>query len=1203
MSRSAPWRSSVKRLFWALLAILLFASPVAAQDVLTIEQSQVAGMSGLRAHWDKPIMLSETGRREVKDAVVKDRGQTAVWGTDQSGPIAFDAQHRYLLVRFPDAARKIAQALSSGKSVAKVELVLPYRDEELWPQSTRGADFPTADGYRFRMNWDVDKLYRSNRPNWHAVAHVLRKPWTADVNIGPTYNAAINGAVYWKRFGASDPQEDRFPQQLGPVEVSSYKPDGRMDVTAVLTDAAFGKSLSERLSVLADCGFVVNKWETYDARFTPPVVYEWAVSTGPRAILIQQPKLVVTFKAGAGESVNVNPPAPVDVNALAAKLTAKPQGQPTAVVPTYEQIVALNEKFLSRPAWMPDWQYERVMQLLKLESGGKLPMFFQLLVPGHVAVDVIARVKGQEPRRAEIPQAELDYAVYLAWIDWLNGRPLRYWEGHLTAADTVALWYNCRDAVPAAVQDVILRNWNAYLMPDRETELDPKLRRRYDQFDGKLVHPMVDDPRVGVDKDGKQAQWNQGDTYYKNTGDWRGNKSYYRSGFTREMSTANFNSSATGGALLCGQIIGSERAIADGRAGLMQFPFWMWTHSAGVGQEFIDHYYWAIATTSNKSFVDFCQQPQDQMAGWSIISKTVNDLALAYHPNLKKLLGPASRTCFKYVLGHQDGLYHTLHVLSPRGALCDMETGVLPDLTMEKDAKGNKNKPLSAWGHDVPPVTVAFQTLSGPWAAPWFTEMIDDKPLPWSSLVEKEGDPVFTYFGVNYGLSSIRAKPQRLHMNAHWRRRPETPKSMSEIGTLDMRIGFNQTQIGNDGAGVISQQGDYKCYQSGNKLLMLARPKMSIIAQQAGARDFGLRKLPAQPITSVQCTAAFFNYEKPAPTWEIFIDGQKVQSLPAYAKNSQVITVRDGVTYLAIRPLPTDDAGRDEEVVLEAGTPQPEAYADQVNIQPALLVHSYFFKGEQAIDAAAKKKLESAQSGFLVEMGDVNDSGSFENFQKRVQAANLKAGKESLTYHAGDQTLVASWDAFTVNGTDPAAVLKTSNLWQDTSLSQMGRARLEKNGAIIERAKSWANMNLQTFPRQKIYVALNLLPNYQNFRFTEPGGVRLESDGGLSMGQFAIKDSRQIDIKYHPFGDEYLPKPGSLPPATVLFVSGAKSKPQVMLNDKDVTNSLKTWKHDGRDGWLVPLTTTRPDDAQIAARLTAAHQALTAPAPEPAAAK
>ena len=191
--------------------------------------------------------------------------------------------------------------------------------------------------------------------------------------------------------------------------------------------------------------------------------------------------------------------------------------------------------------------------------------------------------------------------------------------------------------------------------------------------------------------------------------------------------------------------------MADGRAGLMQFPFWMWTHSAGVGQEYIDHYYWAIATAGNKVFPDFCAQPEDRMAGWSIIEKTVNDLAGAYHPNLKKLLGPASRTYYEHVLGQQDGLYHILHVISPRGALSDLDTGTLPALTAAGDATGRPARAISAWGHDYPAATVALQSMSGPWAAPWIMELVDEKPLPWSLVVEKEGDPVVTYFGEHYG--------------------------------------------------------------------------------------------------------------------------------------------------------------------------------------------------------------------------------------------------------------------------------------------------------------------------------------------------------------------------------------------------------------------------------------------------------------------
>ncbi len=1159
-----------------MLLGLLMMTGMAGAETLVFDQPEVAGISGFRSHWDQPIPVAEDGARIVVDSKVKDRGQTAVWGGDEPGPLAFDAVHRNLLVRFPDAAEKIAAAMAAGKSIEKVELVLPYLDEEIWPQGR--VDFPSADGYRYRMNWNCDKLYRERRPNWHAVAHVLRKPWTADSEIGPTYNAAINGAVYWKRFGASDTNEDQFPIQLGPVEVSSYSPEGRMDVTAVISDAEYGKTIGDRLSMLSDCGFVVSKWEVYDARFFEGA-YEFQIGTGPRAILIKSPQLVVTLKPGKAGKATL--PAPADVPVLAEKYQKKPLGKPSAVVPGPAEVARLNAQFMAKPVWMTDWQYAHVKQLMGLESGGTIQPFYYRLLPNHA----IQRAKQEADQKAskiagkkvEATKEKLDYAVYLAWLDWINGERPRSWQGHLTGHNTIMAWYNFRAAIPAAVQASILRSWNAWLMPDRETEMDPTLRRQYDNISGKLVHPMVDDPRVGKSKDGKQAEWNQGDTYYKLTGDWRGNKSYYRSGFTREMSTANFNSSAASGALLCGQIIGSENAMADGRAGLMKFPFWMWTHNAGVGQEYIDHYYWAIATAGNKLFADFSEQPEDQMAGWSIIEKTVNDLAMGYHPNLKKLIGPSSRTYYQHVLGQQDGLYHILHTISKRGALSDVDTGVLPALTMPKDAKGNTPRPISAWGHDFSPAQVALETMSGPWAAPWFEEIVDEKPLPWYSLAEKKvvssGDWVSTYFGENYGLSSIRLTPQRIHVLGHWRRKAKEPVSMRNIGTLDMRIGFNDTQIAEDGAGIISEQGIYRTYQYLNKLIMIARPNVEFLAKQ-------------KDIRSIQCTVALFNFEEPEQTWKIFIDGIKVKTLPATAKYGQVITIHDGVSYLAIRPLPTADLGRNTEIILERGVPQEPAHHNNVNIQPALLVNAYIYKQDTPVDKNDIKKLEAFQTGFVIEMGDEKEYGNFDTFQKHVFGAKLLETKNDVSYTSGKDTLNASWDSFTVNGIDPYAYAEDQKIRQDTSLTQMGQKHLEKNGAVIERGSRHPELNmfLQTFPKQKIYVAMNLLPNYLNYSFSEPGGVNIVADGALSMGRWVVKDSQKIDIKYHAFGAPYAPKDMDKA-ATVLFITGTKGKPQVTLNDKDVSSILKPWQQDGSDGWLLSLTGKFLPDEDIAARM------------------
>ena len=212
-----------------------------------------------------------------------------------------------------------------------------------------------------------------------------------------------------------------------------------------------------------------------------------------------------------------------------------------------------------------------------------------------------------------------------------------------------------------------------------------------------------------------------------------------------------------------------------------------------------------------------------------------------------------------------------------------------------------------------------------------------------------------------------------------------------------------------------------------------------------------------------------------------------------------------------------------------------------------------------------------------------------------------------MSYKTGDDTLVASWDAFTVNGKDPYAYAKEQALWQDTPLTQMGLARLEKNGAIIERKKSGACMLLQTFPKQKVYVAMNPLPTYQVYNFQEPGGVKIVADGACSMGRWAIKNSREIDIKYCAFekwagaGSDWGKSTGGKPAelsdanqapeaanrATCLFITGAKSKPQVTLNGKDVTGAIKPWKQAGADGWLVSLTGTFPADEQLTVRLGA----------------
>ena len=196
--------------FFALA--LLCALPLYAQQpvTLTFDQPQAAGISGFRAFWDTPVVLGANG---PLDTVVEPvgggagylAGPCALWtpakraNGAKPGALVFDAVHRSLLLRFPGCAEAIAAKLAAGYTVAKAEVELPFINTELWPEN---YDLPEGMSF-LRDEWVKQP------PRWHAVAWALRKPWMADAQCGPTFNAAINGAVYWGRFGAPDRWKSR----------------------------------------------------------------------------------------------------------------------------------------------------------------------------------------------------------------------------------------------------------------------------------------------------------------------------------------------------------------------------------------------------------------------------------------------------------------------------------------------------------------------------------------------------------------------------------------------------------------------------------------------------------------------------------------------------------------------------------------------------------------------------------------------------------------------------------------------------------------------------------------------------------------------------------------------------------------------------------------------------------------------------------
>ena len=1113
MSHRIPSLSGVGKVLLMLLPLFLVCR--ALGDQLVLDRPEIAGMSMFPAFWDRPVTLFADSPLTYTDPILKDRGGTALW-TNCTGAIALDALNRSVLVRFPEAAERIAEKLRQGEVISRVELVLPFRDEELWPVGN--SNYVGSEGYEIRKNWGVDALYRGFRPEWHVQAWLLRRPWVADLNLGPTFNANVNGRSYWTRYGASDDHKDRFPGRFGPVEVSWKHPEGRMDVTTALTDARYGATLGERLRTLEDCGFLMNKVETYDHRYFTGY-YEWATATGGRAIILRKPRLEVTFEVGAGGEVNLPP---------ATNVSTLHGGKPTAVMPDASQLAALASCHSIKPSWMPVWQWKQVQELLSAQDAkAALKPFWYDYVEDWKMTKLSTFARGPNGSNGQSlcvpPSSDI---VYGEWVDSIIGRQPRGWSGFESSRE-MTQWYLYGDALPAPARDAVIRYWTAWLMPDRETAPPEHIRDPL-YLEGPLVHNMVQDDRVGK---GPPPNPLQGiyDTYWQKTGDWRGNKSFFRSGFCWTQSTQNFNTTSSAGALLGGEIIGSEHAMADGRHGIEMFPLRMYSWSDGTGQEYLDHYYYALTLAGNKVIADYSPTPYDRLVGQSLLAKDIEELAGAWHPGLRSLIAGSSRTSLDFLLGSQDGLQHILHTLSPDGALRDYGTTNLP---------GN----ISTYGHDVPPAQIAMQTLSGPWAPEWMIPMIGGKELPFEARFTGWGGAKRScYLGSNYGLAvnALANTIPRIQIMGQWRREQKPVSSMTGLGTLDLRCGTGTTLWVNDGEGRITPFGTVSAIQDRGTVLALTSPH-----PPSGCKE-----------TSLQSSVAFFNFSKAVPDWEIDIDGKRVTDLPYACRAGSKITIRDGVSWIGIIPLAASDHGRDAEVVLENGVPQRAPYYKS-EITAALVVNSYNIRGSTPLANLPSAKLDRNYGGFIVTLADKGDYPSFKSFQAAFGRAHLEEkydpsyNLQSVVFSMAGRRMEASTRPGSpqsnlvtalVNGHSPFLL---PGLERDTPYCQQGVGRLEKGGVVLE-GDPGHKIFLQRDPSQDLVCAWNPLPDLGLFRLTLPGGMILEADGkvGLTRVVWHGKDRLlEIDSRYKP-GQE---KEAGIARRFLLF--GAKECPRIQVN-------------------------------------------------------
>jgi hypothetical protein len=320
-------------------------------------------------------------------------------------------------------------------------------------------------------------------------------------------------------------------------------------------------------------------------------------------------------------------------------------------------------------------------------------------------------------------------------------------------------------------------------------------------------------------------------------------------------------------------------------------------------------------------------------------------------------------------------------------------------------------------------------------------------------------------------------------------------------------------------------------------------------------------------IRTLQCTAAFYNYEKPAPSWRLYVNDSPVEALPARAKPRDVIAIHDGVTYIGVVPLPAADLGGAGEVVLAEGGEQE---FQKKKYRAALVIDNMNLSRDEPLGEGADwKRIDRAYGGFVIEFADASEYATFEEFRghMREAKAHCRWEPEGSTFHvryASGRDVLETGVKTTYKNEGPSVALFAyrrvngvfpylpEGVHRETPTSaQSTTGRIEKAGAVVLCEKG-TMAYLRTEPVSGTYAGYKPFPDPADWsmrtpgRGRAPGGVAVTSDGRLGMVRAVVRPKEGRAWIDHAF------RPGEEAPAraSAILVSGLGRAPRIEFNGR-----------------------------------------------------
>jgi hypothetical protein len=360
--------------------------------------------------------------------------------------------------------------------------------------------------------------------------------------------------------------------------------------------------------------------------------------------------------------------------------------------------------------------------------------------------------------------------------------------------------------------------------------------------------------------------------------------------------------------------------------------------------------------------------------------------------------------------------------------------------------------------------------------------------------------------------------------------------------------------------------------QAGLTLTFQSRNRAIVFTKPHGNRDRLLAALGDKGVSQLSTVIGLWNFAD-QKTWRLFVDGKKVDAFPCRLSAKQRILIQDGVTYLAILPLPMADLGRDAEIEIGPGV-TGKADPNGAEVAPALQIAFYNFKHASpapvsSLDLEALSR--RTYGGFVLEMGDAEQHGSFEAFAKHIAESQLTAEWHDdrrvmeVSYRTGKDLMEAAFgtdfdqpnEHFILNPGQQAKAFpyrRINGQWpyldagleRDTTWAQQGTSgKLEKNGAILT-TEQGRKSYLICDPMSGGVIAYNPLPDPQDFALATRDGMTLRADGKVGLLRVEYRPwAREIDITH-----ALKPEQTAADFAKNFIVAGLKDAPLVNVNGK-----------------------------------------------------